>query len=319
MHLSNSALRAELGTVLRHLQDALLRLGDYIQEEAHDAWLWQPPTSPRSAVSPPDLPRRETLARMSAAIQAIKYENNQDPHESRIYPGIVALSKQGIALSDDVNRHKSALARVLKSMDGRIEIGTTEQRTGEKGERPLREVALEAFYFRRLHHWQATRRLEILRETEDTPGTLEYVGFIWATLREVRRTSRETLLQQASQPDARVLSAEDLDTLRSLPANEPLAIVRPGHTSPKANLRWQPRDGAPATSKVRIAVLPLILPGNQLPPRLRKLPPSPAARQPRLSRTDTELESTPICHSLPVYRYLKTLRVTKRALSDKSQ
>jgi hypothetical protein len=317
MHLSNSALRAELGTLLRQLQDTLRRLGDHIQHDAHDAWLWQPPKSARPAVSPPDLPRRETLSRMAAAIQAIKYEDNQDPHESRIYPGIVALSPQGVALADDVNRHKSALARVLRAMDGRTEMGTTEQRTGEKGERPLREVALEAFYFRRLHHWQATRRLEILRESEDTIGTLEYVGFIWATLREVRRTSKEALLQQAGQPDARLLSPEDLDTLKSLPANEPLAIVRPGHTTPKANLRWQPRDGAPATSKVRIAVLPLILPGDQLPPRLRRLPPSPAARHPRLSRADIEIESTPICHSLPVYRYLKPVRVTKRKLANK--
>jgi DNA replication terminus site-binding protein (Ter protein) len=312
MHLSNSALRAELGTVLERLQASLQDLADHIERYGHDAWLWQPPASSGRVTPSTDLSQRQTLSGIAAAIQGIKYEDGQDAHESRIYPGIVALSPRGVGLADEVNRHKSALARVLRAMDGRTELGTIDQRTGERGERPLREVALEAFYFRRLHHWQATRRLEVLRETEEIAGTLEYVGFMWATSREVRRTSREALIEQATAPDATLLTEKEIQTLKDLPANEPLAIVRPGHTTPKANLRWLARNGDAATTKVRVAVLPLILPGNQLPARLRKLPPTPAAKQPRLSRTDIEIEPTPLCRSLPVYRYLKPLRAGKR-------
>lgn len=321
--LSNSALRAELGTALRHLQSSLRNLSDHIHHHAHEAWLWQPPssqlpnTAPSNLSPPPELSRRETLARIATALQAIKYQDGQDPHESRIYPGIVALSPPGILLADEVNRHKATLAQVLKAMEGRTELATINPETGEKADRPLREVALEAFYFRRLHHWQATRRLEVLRETDKVTGTLEYVGWIWANSREVRRTTREALLEQAQAPDARLLTPAEIQLIKELPPKEPLAIVRPGHTIPKANLRWESRNGAPATTKVRVAVLPLILPGEHLPQRLRKLPPSPTAKQPRLPRTDIEIEPTPLCRTLPVHRYLKPLRRTKRSLTSK--
>lgn len=312
MALSNSALRAELGTTLKLLQAGLRTLADYIREHAHETWVWQSPASSRATPSSPDLSRSETVKRIATALQAIKYEDDQDAHESRIYPGIVALSAPGVALADDVNRHKVALAKTLRTMDGRTELGTIDQRTGERGERPLREVALEALYFRRLQHWQATRRLEILRETDQVIGTLEYVGFMWATSREVRATSREALLEQANNPDGTRMSDDDIEIIKRLPANEPLALVRPGHTTPKANIRWEPREGADSVTKVRVAVLPLIVPGTQLPKRLRLLPPSPADRQSRLARTDVEIESTPLCRTLPVYRYLKPLRSTKR-------
>src|SRR4029077_5285720 len=76
------------------------------------------------------------------------------------------------------------------------EVGVIDQRTGERGPRPLREVALEAFYFRRLHHWQATRELVVLRQSAKSIGTPEYIGFSWATCRDVRRTYREKLIEE---------------------------------------------------------------------------------------------------------------------------
>jgi hypothetical protein len=314
MKPSNSELRAELGTTLSSLQDALRHLANHLLEDARDAWFWQAP-APSSVnpatKAPHDLSRDETLKRIAAGIQAIKYVGDQDPHESRIYPGIVAVSAAGIALTDTVNRHKATLARVLRDMDGRTEVGPVDPGTGERGERPLREVALGAFYFRRLQHWQATRRLEVLRETPKIMGTLEYVGFMWATSREVRRTTREALIKEAK-ANVRVLTDDDLEVLRRLPAHEPLALVRPGHTSPKANIRWVSRNGAPPTSKVRIAVLPLIMLGDRLPERLRKLPPAPSPRHSRAARTDIEIEPTPLLRTLPVYRYLKPVRAVKR-------
>lgn len=315
---TNSALRAELGTTLRALEPALANLADYLRSAPHDVWCWRPPKTPltfdnRNAT--PDLPRAQALAHLAEGIQTVKYDDTQNPHESRIYPGIVALPTEGIALANEVNRLKSLLARVLKDMDGRTIADAIDPSTGERGERPLREVALEAFYFRRLQHWQATRRLEILRETPHETGTLDYVGFMWATSREVRRTSREALLKEAEESDRR-LSPEDLETLRRLPAGEPLALVRPGHTTPKANIRWIARDGATPTTKVRLAVLPLIVPGDHLPERLRKLPPTPPPKRHRAARTDIEIESIPLLPTLQVYRYLPHQRATRRRPRD---
>jgi hypothetical protein len=314
MPTSNSALRAELGTTLRTLQSALSALADYLRAAPRAAWCWQSPRPSHANATrhpPADLSLEQTLANLAEGIQTIKYDDAQDPHESRIYPGIVALPHEGVALADEVNRLKALLAQVLKDMDGRTVTDAIDPSTGERGERPLREVALEAFYFRRLQHWQATRRLEILRETAHQTGTLDYVGFMWATSREVRRTSREALLKEA-QDDERRLSAEELEVLRKLPAGEPLALVRPGHTTPKANIRWVARDGAPPTTKVRLAVLPLIVPGEHLPERLRKLPPTPPPKRHRAARTDIEIESAPLLPTLQVYRYLPQQRAPRR-------
>ena len=314
MHPSNSALRAELGTTLRDLQSALADLADHLRAGHHDAWCWQQPKPPRALGTrepSTDLSREQTLAHLAQGLQAIKYDDAQDPHESRIYPGLVALPNEGIALADEVNRLKTLLARILKDMDGRTVAGAIDPHTGERLDRPLREVALEAFYFRRLQHWQATRRLEILRETADQAGALDYVGFMWATSREVRRTSREALLKEV-QDNERRLSDEELELLRQLPAGEPLALVRPGHTTPKANIRWLSRDGAPPTTKVRIAVLPLIVPGARLPERLRKLPPAPPPKRHRAARTDIDIEPTPLLPTLQVYRYLPHERAPRR-------
>ena len=73
------------------------------------------------------------------------------------------VSEEGVALAEEVSRHKRALAAVLRAMQGRTEERVIDQLTGERGPWPLRKVALEAFYFRRLHHWQATRELVVLR------------------------------------------------------------------------------------------------------------------------------------------------------------
>jgi hypothetical protein len=307
METSNSALRAELGVCLRDVQQALTGLAQHIRKRAGEAWLWQKPDQGQGAFTEPpaDLNREDTLKGIVEGIVAIKYgDEDQDAHSSLIAPGIVCVSEEGIALADEVNRAKSSLARVLRAMSDRTEEGIVDERTGERGLRPLREVALEAFFFRRLNHWQATRRLEILREAP------EYLGFIWATSRDVRRTSREELLQQAQAEDSRI-SVADVAVLSELPVGEPLALVRPGHTTPKVNIRWAARDWRPATTSVRIAVLPLILLGDRLPARLRKLPAAPTPKHFRLNRVDVEIEAEPVLQSLPVHRYLPHVREEK--------
>src|SRR5580658_10914617 len=151
--LSNSALRADLGASLKSLQTALGLFTHQLQIEAREAWVWQKPRGAVNALTPPapELSREHTLEVISEALTTIKYTDGQDPHESHIAPGILVVSEEGVALAEEVNRHKRALAAVLRAMQGRTEIGVINQRTGERGPRPLREVALESFYFRRLH------------------------------------------------------------------------------------------------------------------------------------------------------------------------
>jgi DNA replication terminus site-binding protein Ter len=316
---TNPALRASLGTHLKDLQTALSLFTTHLQEEARAAWLWQKPRGSADALTPPapELSREHTLELIGETLRAIKYTDDQAPHESHIAPGLVVVPEEGLALADEVNRHKRALATVLRSMQGRTEIGVINQRTGERGPRPLREVALESFFFRRLHHWQATRELVVLRESATSIGTPDYIGFSWATCRDVRRTYRETLIEQLQESRAAADDPSrydrDMAALTDLEPKEPLAFVRPGHTTPKANIAWPAGiDGKPVR-QIKPAVLPLVMLGTSLPPRLRKLPSAPTPRHFRLARVDTEIEPTPLLETLPVHRYLPHIRPTKRA------
>lgn len=315
----NSALRAALGANLKDLQSALGQFTEYLRLEARDAWVWQRPRGTVTTHTPPEtlLSRAHTLEVISGALNALKYVDGQDAHESHIAPGIVVVSEEGIALAEEINRHKRALAAVLKAMQGRSEVGVVDPRSGERGQRPLREVALEAFFFRRLHHWQATRELVVLRESPQSIGTPEYIGFSWATCRDVRRTYREQLLEQLreSRADADDPSRydRDLEILSRLEPHEPLALVRPGHTTPKANIAWPADADGTSARTIKPAVLPLVMLGKSLPTRFRKLPAAPTPRHYRQARTDTEIEPVPLLETMPAHRYLRHLRSIKRA------
>jgi DNA replication terminus site-binding protein (Ter protein) len=321
---TNPSLRASLGTHLKDLQSSLSTFTHYLEEEAHAAWLWQKPRGPADALTPsaPELSHAHTLELICEALKAIKYTDDQAPHESHIAPGLLVVSEEGLTLAEEVNRHKRGLAAVLRAMQGRTEIGVINPRTGERGPRPLREVALESFFFRRLHHWQATRELVVLRESASSVSSPDYIGFSWATCRDVRRTYREALIQQLEESRSAVEDTahydRDIARLTDLEPKEPLALVRPGHTTPKANIAWPAGPDGKSLRQIKPAVLPLVMFGTRLPSRLRKLPAAPTPRHFRLARVDTEIEPTPLLETLPVYRYLEHLRAAKRAEGNKT-
>jgi hypothetical protein len=314
----NSALRAELGATLEHLQKAISVLTTHLRYHTRAAWVWQPVRGTATDFSspPPDLAPAATLRLIIDTVEALEYSDGQDAHDSRIAPGVVVLAADGIPLADEVNRLKRALASVLRRMQDRTEIGIVNPGTGERGPRPLREVALEAFFFRRLHHWQATRELTILRTRSGRLTSPDYIGFTWSSCRDVRRTSREALLEQLKEKrltgDDSPLYDQDIEILSALPKKEPLALVKPGHTKPVANIAWPALAGMEPERQIRPAVLPLIMVGDELPERLRKLPAAATPKHLRRSRGDIEIESHPILTTLPAYRYISGHRSAKR-------
>ena len=313
---TNSTLRADLGLCLEGLQTALSRFAAHLQLRAHAAWLWQPPQgTPDPLREPtPQLSRENTLERIARAICQIKYEDGQDPHASNIAPGLVVVSGEGLTLAHNINHYKQRLAQVLLQMQGRKEWDV-DPKTQERLQRPLREVALESFYFRRLHHFQATRDLVILQES-DSYHAPDYVGFTWASLRDIRRTSREQLIEELSKPDPDGIqwreATQDLAILTQLPPGEALAIVRPPHRTPRANIAFPSKTGAPPLRTSKVAVLPLVIGGATLPARFRPLPPAPLPSHYRLTRSDVEIEPQPILTTVPAHRYLPAFRDIKR-------
>lgn len=313
---NHSALRAELGVALEGLQSTLAQFAAHIQVRARDAWVWQAPDGvPDPLAAPlPKLSREQTLEQIVRVICQLKYEDGQDPHSSIIAPGAVAVSGDGVRLARDVNHFKRRLAKVLLQMQGRKEWDT-DPKTQDRVLRPLREIALESFYFRRLHHFQATRDLVILHETQ-THYAPDYVGFTWASLRDIRRASREQLLEELREPDPEGTEwpevSRDIAILSQLPAGEALAIVRPPHRTPRVNVAFPSKTSGPPLRMSKVAVLPLIIEGTVLPSRFRKLPAAPLPPHYRLTRSDVEIEADPILKTLPVHRYFPEFRERKR-------
>lgn len=322
MEISNLELRVELGNCLKGLTGALGAFTAFVRCETRALWLWPPGTddAPRSAL--PALSRAKALEGLVRSLLTIRYEEGQDAHESRIAPGLIVLPVAGIELADEVNHWKERLAGALKAMEGRKEEGLLNEETGERGPRPLREIALERLYFRRLHYFQAVRKIVVLRESATHTGTPDYVSYSWGLCRAVRRTSREALLEDltsrlANGKTAPRLIERDLAVLGRLAAGEPLALVREAPPTVKANVRWPARGGMPATRRLCSAVAPMVMLGDQLPEHFRPLPPEPLPSSGRLARADTEIESRPLLCTMPVFRYRHQYRPAKRLASGK--
>jgi len=315
---STTELRIELGNGLKGLNASLDEFARHVRREARAVWMWTPGTDTTvERVALPALARAEAIEAAARALLTIKYENDQDAHESRIAPGLIVLSAEGIALADTVNYWKDRLAQALKAMNGVEVEALINEETGERGPRPLREVALEGLHFRRLHYRQAVRRLTVLRESPAHIGTPDYASFSWSRCRTVHRTSRETLIEEltarlASEPRRTQLLKRDLAVLKDLPAGEPLALVRNAPPTVRVNVRWPPSDGQSAVRASFSAVAPVVMLGERLPEKFHPLPSEPEPEGTRQHRADTKLEDTQLLATVPAFRYLRMFRRMKR-------
>ena len=314
---SHTELRLELGNSLKGLSAALEDFAGHARRAARAVWMWTPASAaPVERVALPAIERAEALEAAARALLTIKYDNDQDAHESRIAPGLLVLSAEGIALADDVNYWKDRLARALKAMNG-IEVeAIVNEETGERGPRPLREVALKGLHFRRLHYRQATRMITVLRESSEHTRVPDYVSFSWSTCKTVRRSSREALIEELSERLAagtgspRLLE-RDLALLRQLPEREPIAIARKAPPTVRVNVRWPHRDGGRPVRATFSAVAPVVMLGERLPEKFRPLPAEAASSAERPVRADAELEDTQLLATVPAFRYLRQYRRAK--------
>lgn len=312
-------LRIELGNGLKGLSAALEEFARHVRREARAVWMWTPRSDgPLERVALPALERAEALEAAARALLTIKYENDQDAHESRIAPGLLLLSAEGIALADDVNYWKDRLAQALKAMNGVEVEAVINEETGERGPRPLREVALEGLHFRRLHYRQAVRQLTVLRESAEHIGTPDYVSFSWSICKTVRRSSREALIEDlsarltAGNGSPRLLE-RDLALLRQLPEREPIAIARKAPPTVRVNVRWRAREGSRPVRATFSAVAPVVMLGERLPEKFHPLPSEPEPPGTRQARADTQLEDTQLLATVPAFRYLREYRKAKHA------
>ncbi|EQD44669.1 hypothetical protein B2A_09529, partial [mine drainage metagenome] len=203
-------------------------------------------------------------------------------------------------------------------MNGVEAEAVIDRETGERGSRPLREVALEALYARRLHYRQAIRKITVLRESAERIGTPRQVGFSWSRCHTVRRTTREALIEELAQRLTNGIGSvgmleRDLKLLTDLPLHEPLAIKRKAPLTVRANVCWPAHDGQPPVRVSCSAVAPIVMIGEHLPEKFRALDPEPHRKDERGPRNDAELEDTQLLATVPAFRYLREYRKAKHA------
>lgn len=311
MKRSNSSLQASFGAALQRAKSATSMYVSRLMEEGRAAIAWRDPDEDR--LDEFDLPLSAEPFRGKAALQlaasitnAFWYRDGDDSREVRVCPGIIAVGPKCLAAAEEMNTARNELAAALAAMEGLVEeVTELDEKSGAEKviERPLREVAQEAFRAARLNYRQATRNVVTLARPPD------YAGFTWASCRKVFRTTagevRYTLTSRLDpeQPDSLLLM--DIKTLQPYKEDHPLAVVRPASLTPKVNLGWTNDDGSTIRT-IKRSVLPVIYVGTSLPKRLRPFRNIPDEPKKTTRRNDVELESKPFLKTVAAYRYSAT-------------
>lgn len=289
MYALNSELQVALADALSTLVarlDALDRR--LIAEAGYPQWVWH---------APGKLPARDQAR---AVLRAIEYIDHQDPHETRICPALLGASDETLRAARAVNATKIELEAALRAIDPVLQV-RRDPKTGVEITERLLKVALAEIGYKRFHRRQALRKIVVL---DRRPNKVSYT---WAQLPKIERTDRETVRAQLQrmfeEGGATLRLVEDLERIEALPAATPLALVRPPHIHPRANLVYGVR-GHSTRAQCR-AVLPILYPaayGEPL-PALRALPDDPPIAPTRARRASVQVADTPYLMTLPVHRY----------------
>ena len=313
MKLPNTALRAAFGTALHHAKSATSLYVSHLLEEGRAAVVWRDPDDQERAgcdysiTTEPLLDTQAALQLAASITNAFWYRDGDDSREARVCPGIIAVGPKCFAVAQTMNTARDELAATLAAMEGRTEdVKVIDEESGMEKiiERPLREVAQEAFGAARLNYRQATRNIVLLDRPPD------YAGFTWASCRKVSRTTagevRNALTSRLDpiQPD--VLLLMDIKALQPYKEDHPLAIVHPASLTPKVNLGWTMTDGSTVRT-IKRSVLPVIYVGTALPKRLKYFRNIPQAPRDKTRRNDVALETKPFLKTIAAYRYVSTM------------
>lgn len=340
MSSTNSQLRADLGQALQRLDRALEVLDARLAAE-RDYPLWvgleireEPKDKKQCKEMLAELAHEEqALEALSHArrarrdrdraremLRAIDYQQGQDPRATRRLAGLVGTSRETLAAAHSVNVAKAEVIAALAAMKG-VEVQVRDPETGTLHPRPLAKDALKRFGHEHLHHNQTERKIETL----DCPH-LHRVSFVWAaspqtrryTVKQVRQKLEQRIEKAENGEPARSLPNEeaDLERLKAMADDEPLAEVRPTLYVPRANIVCL-MDEAEQRTLVR-AVQPILClssPLAPLPPLVplpaRKPGDTPGAGTPR--RSDARIEVERFLVSMPIHRYLDRPGARKRA------
>lgn len=236
------------------------------------------------------------LSSLEAALTDLWYHEDQDGRITRVYPGLVGLSREQMTLAHEINQSKDRFkiaVNAIKEADPnrwREAQHLLAKRHHMINEQLLREG------LNRLHLKQLFRHIPLVVSRPDK------VGFSWYTSgRSIKKVSKSTAYDLLCRLNTEASHIKlQLQRLSHLPINEKLARVQTQAPVLRANMVF-----AGNRRRSMNVSLPLMFPSEgktQLP--IFNIPqPQPPKTRNRLQRSDNLIEPEPYLPSIRVHRY----------------
>ncbi|ATX76858.1 conserved hypothetical protein, DNA replication terminus site-binding protein domain protein [Reinekea forsetii] len=229
------------------------------------------------------------------------YHEDQDGRETRVYPGLIGLTRQQFTYANEINIAKdtfrSTIAQIkeLDKANWREIQGRLARRYQALNDQMSREG------LNRLHLKQVFRHLPLVVSRP------EKVGFSWYTSgRSIKKTSKQQayeLLCKLNTDSSHIRI--QLERLASLSDDEPLARVQKQAPILRANLIF-----ADKKRRSLNVSLPLLFPheGKGELPEFNVPPIEPPPQRTRLVRSDNRIDDDAFLPSIRVHRYASAVK-----------
>lgn len=231
------------------------------------------------------------------------YHEDQDGRETRLYPGLIGLTREQITYANEINLHKDKFRSTVQAIKDQDNLMWRDvQGSLAKRFQPLNE-ALSREGLSRLHLKQVFRHLPLVVTRPDK------VGFSWyssgRSINKISKTEAYELLLKLNTESQHIRI--QLDRLANLPDSEPLARVQKQAPVLRANLVF-----ADKKRRSMNVSLPLFFPqsGKATLPEFNIPPISPPTARSRLIRSDNKIIDEAFLPSIRVHRYSSKTKTT---------
>lgn len=233
---------------------------------------------------------------LDGVLNDLWYQEDQDGRETRVYPGLIGLSREQITFANEVNLYKDEFRKVVDKIknDDNVQWRDIQGKLARRYQ-PVNEL-LAREGLNRLHLKQIFRHIPLVVNRP------EKVGFSWYTsgrsIKKISKSDAYSLLCKLN-TDATHIKIQ-LERLSAIGDQEPLARVQNQAPVLRANIVF------PDKKRRSLNVsLPLMFPneGRQDLPEFNIPPLTPPPVRSRLVRSDNKLEDDPFLPSIRVHRY----------------
>ncbi len=273
------------------VRDNLIKLVD-VNHQFQEAVLTDH-TLPAWVMKEPDEVKTDRALAAETSCQ-LTYIQQQNRQETARLPGIVGISSTTLHAGQQLNMARDDFKKAMS--DYRKLFGDSIAAIEEASEE-LRDGLLGGLKIQHIHFVQSYRQLKLF---EAAP---KRIGFSWAAHHSgsVRLSASDAIEHLRKKYLASSAIQKDIDVLIKMPASEPVIIKRLLAPHLRANLTWhkdiealrkldkESKKEYPGQINAPLPVFVKLEKGEPLPEFNRIRPFDPAAKQDRLTRSDTKL------------------------------